>query len=593
MGFATALSGLKASSTNLQVTGNNIANSQTTGFKQSRADFADVYVNSLGDASRTTAGVGVRTSSVTQQFKQGNIEPTSNSLDLAISGDGFFSLSDDINALDPSKPVEPTAYTRNGAFELDKDGNVVDGQGRFLLAFKANGLKISDGFSLGVKQPVKIDSDQGIPNATANVNMRLNLNAAAKPAQTPFAIDPVTKLPDPKTFNNSTSLTTYDSQGNAHIATTYFARTSDPGNVWKAYTFIDGRGISVNGQNDSLQSPPVYATPSTVEDEGIPPQPTILHFDSFGALQEPSDAESAVSKSIAASVAAIIGTEKSTNDNDYKGDATLVTADDIVAAVKAGEIAATDAAQKLVDDINDVTKYPDATELQKNAAAANLEAVKTAAAAAVAAAESHAVNANLEPPTETVADVYAAVQFAMHAGIAAGIGGEASTRKIDFGGINLKQIDPNLNVEPLAFSVDLTGTTQLSNPFSVNNLNQDGLPTGTLTGVDVDKTGVIYAKYSNGSAKPLGQVALARFTSPTNLAKLGDTSWGATAASGVPIFGAAGDNNFGNIQSSAIENSNVDLSEQLVKLIVAQQAYQANSQTVSTEKAIIETILRV
>lgn len=114
-----------------------------------------------------------------------------------------------------------------------------------------------------------------------------------------------------------------------------------------------------------------------------------------------------------------------------------------------------------------------------------------------------------------------------------------------------------------------------------------------MTGVDVDKHGVVFAKYSNGYSKPLGQVALARFPSNQDLAKVGATTWLATSDSGNPIYGAGGDNNFGTIQSSAIENSNVDLSAQLVKLIVAQQAYQANSQTITTEKSLVDTILRI
>jgi flagellar hook protein FlgE len=113
-----------------------------------------------------------------------------------------------------------------------------------------------------------------------------------------------------------------------------------------------------------------------------------------------------------------------------------------------------------------------------------------------------------------------------------------------------------------------------------------------LTGIDVDGTGVVFARYSNGGSKALGQVALARFQNNQALAKLGDTMWATTSNSGQPIYGAAGDNNFGAIQSSALEGSNVDLSSQLVKLIIAQQAYQANSQTITTEKTLIETILR-
>jgi flagellar hook protein FlgE len=149
------------------------------------------------------------------------------------------------------------------------------------------------------------------------------------------------------------------------------------------------------------------------------------------------------------------------------------------------------------------------------------------------------------------------------------------------------------SVAPFSFSIDLAGSTQFSTPFTVNDLKQNGLPVGNLTGVDVDKTGVVFAKYSNGFAKPIGQVAMARFADNQSLSKVGNTTWLATSDSGAAIYGAGGDNNFGVIRSSSIENSNVDLSEQLVKLIVAQQAYQANSQTITTEKSLVDTILRI
>jgi flagellar hook protein FlgE len=176
--------------------------------------------------------------------------------------------------------------------------------------------------------------------------------------------------------------------------------------------------------------------------------------------------------------------------------------------------------------------------------------------------------------------------------VAAAVTGAPKSTKIDFGSVNLAAIDPNIIVAPMAFDLDFYGTTQFATPFSVNGLKQDGLATGNLTGIDVNGEGVVFARYSNGGSKALGQVALARFPSNQALAKVGDTIWAQTSTSGAPVYGAAGDNNFGAIQSSALEGSNVDLSSQLVKLIVAQQAYQANSQTITTEKTLLETILR-
>lgn len=460
MGFATALSGLKAAATNLQVTGNNIANAQTTGFKESRAEFADVYAASIGGVSKTQPGSGVRVTEVAQQFHQGNIEATQNALDLAISGNGFFVLADPANVNlpdknNPNNPVDPSipsAYTRNGAFQLDKDGNVVDDQGRFLLAFAPNGLTKDEGFSAGVFRPLTIDTSQGLPVSTETINMKLNLNGGAVEP-----VEPAFNPTNPLSYNNTTSVTVYDSQGNAHIATTYYVKTATP-NEWDAYLYLGGQGVE-----PALFGPPVVPPPlppgTALAPLGTPPAPIQMTFNAQGALE--------------------------TINGSAPGD---------------------------------------------------------------------------------------------------------NVSRTDYGLIDISDI--NAGVAPMALNIDFFGTTQFSSAFSVNGLSQNGLPAGNLTGIDVDKSGAVFARYSNGGSKVLGQVALARFPSNQSLAKLGDTSWGVTATSGAPIYGAGGDNNFGAIQSSALEGSNVDLADQLVRLIIAQQTYQANSQTITTEKTLIETILR-
>lgn len=491
MGFSTALSGLKAASTTLSVTGNNIANSQTAGFKESRAQFGDVYVSSMGSTGKTSVGSGVRVSSVAQQFKQGNIEPTGNALDLAISGEGFFAMGDLVDPIIPDKPLEATSFTRNGAFHLNNSGNVVDDSGRYLLAFKPVGKTVAEGFNVGVKTPLLIQTDQGSPTATTNVTMKLNLNGASKVSTTPFnwatpGVAPY--IPDLSTYAHTTSITTYDSLGNAHIASTYFCKTANP-NEWDVHTFLDGRAIEPGTQADNTVIPPVVASGATLLDVGVlSTNPVKINFDNFGNL---------LTGAVDSAGATLPGVVVSTGS--------LITATKVDFALDTTEI------NKLLGSV-------DAT--------------------------------GTEVP-----------------------------------GIS--------SVAPFSFSVDFAGSTQHSNPFTVNDLKQNGLPVGNLTGVDVDKTGVVFAKYSNGFAKPIGQVAMARFPDNQSLSKVGNTTWLATSDSGAPIYGAGGDNNFGVIRSSSIENSNVDLSEQLVKLIVAQQAYQANSQTITTEKSLVDTILRI
>lgn len=217
MGFATALSGLNAASKDLQVTGNNIANANTTGFKKSRAEFADVYAASVSGVSSTQAGSGVRVANVAQQFNQGVLSFTDNNLDLAVSGQGFFSL-----ATDPASP-KPTLFSRAGEFKLDKDGFVVNNQGDFLMSFKPNGTTIDEGFSEGVFQPLKISAAQGAPQATSQVLAVVNLDATEiEPVNFDAALAIPVDPADAKTYNHSSSVTIYDSQGNSHIASMYY-----------------------------------------------------------------------------------------------------------------------------------------------------------------------------------------------------------------------------------------------------------------------------------------------------------------------------------------------------------------------------------
>lgn len=592
MSFATALSGLKAASTSLQVTGNNIANSQTTGFKESRAEFADVYASSIGGVSKTQPGSGVRVTEVAQQFNQGNIESTQNSLDLAVSGNGLFVMADKVNlpnASTPNAPVDPsvpTQYTRNGAFQLDNKGNVVNSEGKYLLAFAPNGTTAAAGFSVGVFRPLTIDTSQGLPNATQGINMKLNINgAAAAPATTIF--DPK----NPLSYNNTTSITTYDTQGNAHIASTYYVKTP-VANVWDAYLFIDNFGITTGG----AAVPPALAPASTVSPTvNTPGLPIPMSFTSSGLLDQ-------VGVKAAAIVSGAILTAANTAVADTATASTAATA----ALAYTAPLAATALSKAQVASASASALALSAAAINSSSATAALAATASSAAnTAAASAAAYAASAALVVDaataataaglaTTSTADAATAQAAANNYNIAVSSAAASATKgtKVDFGSIDLSKINPNINVAPMAFNIEFSGTTQFATPFSVNGLSQDGLPAGNLTGIDVDGTGVVFARYSNGGSKALGQVALARFQNNQALAKLGDTSWAQTSDSGSPIYGAAGDNNFGSIQSSALEGSNVDLSSQLVKLIVAQQAYQANSQTITTEKTLLETILR-
>jgi flagellar hook protein FlgE len=143
------------------------------------------------------------------------------------------------------------------------------------------------------------------------------------------------------------------------------------------------------------------------------------------------------------------------------------------------------------------------------------------------------------------------------------------------------------------FDLELSGATQYGTAFSVTDLSQDGYAPGQLTGVTIDKTGVIKAQYSNGQSKDAGQLVLATFRNPQGLQPLGGNAWAASFASGDPIVGAAGQGNIGVLQSGALEESNVDLTAELVNMIVAQRSYQANAQSIKTEDQVLQTLVNL
>lgn len=420
MPFRIALSGLNAASSDLKVTGNNIANASTSGFKSSRAEFADVYATSLGGVSDTAVGGGVRLARVAQQFAQGNIEFTNSNLDLAINGEGFYVLDDGGSSV----------YSRSGAFSVDRDGYVVNSTGQRLQVFSPIGSS-STSFNTGSLTNLQISLTEGAPNATSNVDMAINLNASDTSAGATGAFNPAV----PSTYDYSTSFTSYDSLGSQHTSTMYFLKDNAATNTWNTWLYSDnGSGATNVTQGGGT----AFST---------------LTFGTDGSL------------------ATVNG-----------GATTQLTYDNL----------------------------------------------------------------------------------AMTNGAA-----------------------------PLALTLDYTDLTQFGGDFAVNSLSQDGFATGRLTGLDIDGSGVVSARYTNGQSTSLGKVALANFANVQGLRQLGDTNWAETFGSGGALIGEAGTASFGLIQSGALESSNVDIAEQLINLITAQRNFQANSQVISTADTVTQTIINI
>ncbi|MDI9779719.1 flagellar hook protein FlgE [Pseudomonas putida] len=231
MSFNIGLSGLYAANKQLDVTGNNIANVNTTGFKSSRAEFADVYAgaNRLG-VGKNQVGNGVRLAAVSQQFTQGDVNNTGNVLDMGIQGQGYFVLSDNGSMV----------YTRAGAFQTSKDNYVVTSDGLRLQGYAADA---NGTIKKGVLTDLKIDTSALQPKATSLIDQGINLNSSATsiplPSVPPVAGEIVFDPTDETSYTKSFSTKIYDSQGNEHTMEQFYRKTDT--NEWTMYTLVDGR----------------------------------------------------------------------------------------------------------------------------------------------------------------------------------------------------------------------------------------------------------------------------------------------------------------------------------------------------------------
>jgi flagellar hook protein FlgE len=244
MSFNVALTGLNAANQDLSVTANNLANVSTVGFKGSRAEFSDLFSATQSGVSSTAVGNGVAVSEVAQQFSQGDVETTGNNLDLAISGNGFFTTSNN-GALQ---------YTRDGEFQVNSAGDVVTASGANLQVYPP---LATGGYNTGGLANLSLSSGESAPNSTTTASLTANLPADAT-IPTDYAATGVVSPTDANSYNNTTSMTVYDSLGAAHTASLYFTKTGT--NAWLASLYVDGNAVGSQAltysTSGALQTPP-------------------------------------------------------------------------------------------------------------------------------------------------------------------------------------------------------------------------------------------------------------------------------------------------------------------------------------------------
>ncbi|MCW3478057.1 flagellar hook protein FlgE [Neisseriaceae bacterium JH1-16] len=266
MGFQQALSGVNAASQQLSVIGNNVANASTVGFKSSRAEFADMYAAGFSSGGGSNqAGIGVQVTGVSQGFNTANITTTGRNLDLAINGNGFFIVKD--TAASATNGAGSIEYTRNGQFQQDKNGYIVNGTDR-LQGWMANSSGVITPGPIG---DMVLSSAQQPPQQTANLKLAVNLNSATTnptvspigqiPPTPPAVLKPTDAI-DPNSYNYTSSSNVYDSLGNTHTLNYYYAKTG--ANQWTVSVYADGVNTAPIGtQALTFNTNGTLATPTT------------------------------------------------------------------------------------------------------------------------------------------------------------------------------------------------------------------------------------------------------------------------------------------------------------------------------------------
>ncbi len=564
MSFEQGLSGLNAASTNLNAIGNNVANASTVGFKQSQAQFADMYAASLSGASAAQIGTGVSVSTVSQQFTQGNITSTTNPLDTAINGPGFFQLTNTAGA---------TVYSRNGQFLLDKNGFLVNAQGSKVNGYMPNAAGV---ILSGAPVPLQINPANLQPQPTATSTVGVNLNSASA-----VPITAVFNSTDPTSYTNSTSMTVYDSLGASHVGTMYFDRlplwaagTTPAAPTITASTTTSATLTSVNGLaigNTLTFTPALPAVPQTVTITGVDP---VANTVTFAALATAPTTTSAVSTNA-----------PSANWNTYLTvDGAMIpsVSTTVPAANPIGNTATLGSVAGLAVGSNiTIAGNPGALTITNIAGTT----VTFSPATTVATAAGAAVTGQTPLSTLTFNALGALTS--------------TSPASTPLGTVTSAPLFPNSTsvskTQTIAFNFasPTAATTQYGGAFGVNTLTQNGYASGQLNSTSTNADGTIIGRYSNGQTRSLGQIVLANFTGVQGLQSIGNNSWVQTAASGNPLVGTPGSSSLGSLQSSATEDSNVDLTAALVNMITAQRVYQANAQTIKTEDQLMQTVVNL
>lgn len=496
MGFGQGLSGLNAAAQNLDVIGNNIANSGTVGFKSATASFADVYASSR-------VGLGVKVAAINQRFTVGTVNGGGGEYDIAIDGaKGMFRVTDQSGAV---------MYTRNGEFLVDKNNFIINAQGYRLTGYPPG--------SVGAN-PVELQLPTAnvAPKATSTGTTVANLDANAK------------------VIYKTNTETKGEDLGEVTLGGTVYSFRRDATGVAKLVDSVPpGPGLPVGGGTFTNAANTVTVT---VDATGVVTG-DLPKMDSFTEY-----------------VAPVIETGK---PFDPKLSSTYTNASPMTVFDSLG-------------NSHQVMQY----FVKRPAATADTSTYDVY----------YTIDGQAMAPTTEAGGVWGnPTEFTFNK---AGVMTSAPV-------VNLSFANPGggtTPADPINIAMNYAGTTQFGSAYKLV-AKPDGYASGEFSGINISGDGSIVASYTNGETQVVGTIVLADFSNLQGLQPVGNNAWTETSASGQPILGQPGTNGLSKVVGQATESSNVDMSKELVNMIIAQRTYQANSQTIKTQDEIMQVLMNL
>jgi flagellar hook protein FlgE len=547
------VSGLRNSQTMMDVIGNNIANVNTIGFKGSRVTFSDTFnqfvkagtnpTETSGGTNTFQIGLGMKVNSIDRNWAQGTFESTGITTDLALQGSGMFVL----------KSNGTNYYSRAGGFTFDAQGRLVSPQNGAIVQGKvanSDGV-VPPGNNL---EDIQIDTNLKLPAvATSEIKWGGNLKSDSNLTRTEKVVQrgnlqkPTTWPPSAPTVMDTTI---YNESGDAYkLRTTYTGDAATQDAYTLSYEILDSSGNAL--------VPPVTGS-----------LPTELQF-----TADPVTGNYALSNAATVFDGTANRIQSATNKMDFLIDGTALTQNNATQTLSSSadgnrEPNVVTGSVTVFDSLgtsHQVTlKY---TKISNNtwAFSASVPGTSTFNGQGVSSSGTIMFNADGTLDPSNISPTSPKLVFT------------------PAGGANPLTVDLN-------FGSGFGGITQTSSSSVISALSQDGSASATLSNMNIDQYGNIVGIFSNGNSRTLAQVMAATFSNLNGLISVGDNLYSAYANSGIPRIGGLGEETGTTVQSGALEQSNVDLSEEFTKMIVSQRGFQANARVVTTADTLLQEI---